>query len=77
MLSQAGTAGGIAWSSDSGGLSTRNWSSGSFEGSKQINGATINQTMLERRDTCYACMVRCKPVDTIPDEPYPVDPTYG
>lgn len=77
MLSQTGTAGGIAWSSDSGGLATRNWASGTFEGSKQIDGATINQTILERRDTCYACLVRCKPVVEIPDSLYPVDPTYG
>ncbi len=77
MLSQAGTAGGIAWSSDNGGLATRNWSSGTFEGSQQISGATINQTILERRDTCYACPVRCKPVVEIPDGPYPVDPIYG
>jgi aldehyde:ferredoxin oxidoreductase len=77
MLSQTGTAGGIAWSSDNGGLATRNWASGTFDGSKQIDGATINQTILERRDTCYACMVRCKPVDAIPDGPYPVDPVYG
>ncbi len=77
MLSQTGTAGGIGWSSDNGGLSTRNWASGTFDGSKQIDGATINQTILERRDTCYACMVRCKPVDAIPGGTYPVDPVYG
>ena len=77
MLSQTGTAGGIAWSSDSGGLATRNWASGTFENSKALDGATINQTILERRDTCFACAVRCKPVDAIPDGPYPVDPIYG
>lgn len=77
MLSQGGTAGSIAWSSDNGGLSAYNWASGTFEGSKQIDGSIINQSILERRDTCYACLVRCKPVDTIPDGPYPVDPVYG
>jgi aldehyde:ferredoxin oxidoreductase len=77
MLSQSGTAGGIAWASDNGGLATRNWVSGTFEGSKAIDGAAINQTILERRDTCFACAVRCKPVDAIPDGSYPVDPIYG
>jgi aldehyde:ferredoxin oxidoreductase len=77
MLSQSGTAGGIAWSSDHGGLATRNWSSGTFEGSTQLDGATINKSILQRRETCYACLVRCKPVAAIPDGPFPVDPTYG
>ncbi len=77
MLSQTGTAGGIAWSSDNGGLATRNWASGTFEGSQALDGTAINQSILERRDTCYACLVRCKPVDAIPDGPHPVDPTYG
>ncbi len=77
MLSQTGTAGGIAWASDTGGLATRNWASGTFEDSKAIDGATINQAILEQRDTCFACAVRCKPVDSIPDGLYPVDSVYG
>ena len=28
-------------------------------------------------DSCYACSIRCKPVDEITAGPYPVDPTYG
>jgi aldehyde:ferredoxin oxidoreductase len=77
MLSQSGTAGGIAWSSDTGGLSTRNWSSGTFEKARAIDGDTINQKILKERDSCYACNIRCKPVVEILDGPYPVDPTYG
>jgi aldehyde:ferredoxin oxidoreductase len=77
MLSQGGTACSIAWASDSGSLSTRNWSSGTFDGSKQIDGSTINQEILERRDTCFACLVRCKPVVSIPKGAYHVDPIYG
>jgi aldehyde:ferredoxin oxidoreductase len=77
MLSQGGTAGSIAWSSDNGGLATRNWSSGTFEAAQAIDGATITREILKQRDTCYACSVRCKPVDEIPAGPYPVDPTYG
>ena len=77
MLSQTGTAGGIAWSSDNGGLATRNWASGIFEGSKAIDGSTINQAILKQHDTCFACLVRCKPVVEIQDGLYPVDPAYG
>jgi len=77
MLSISGTAGGIAWASDTGGLATRNWSSGTFEGAQKIDGATINKDILKQRDSCYACSVRCKPVDEIIGGAYPVDPTYG
>jgi aldehyde:ferredoxin oxidoreductase len=77
MLSQTGTAGGVAWASDTGGLATRNWSSGTFEGAGDIDGATINQKILDHRDSCYACSVRCKPVVEIPEGLYQVDPTYG
>ena len=76
-LSQTGTAGGIAWASDNGGLATQNWSSGTFNGSKNLDGATINETILKQRDTCYACSVRCKPVVEIPSGSYIVDPIYG
>ncbi len=77
MLSQSGTAGSIAWASNSGALATRNWASGTFAGSRSLDGSTINQTILERRDTCYACLVRCKPVVAMPDGAIPVDPVYG
>ncbi|MBI4731278.1 MAG: aldehyde ferredoxin oxidoreductase, partial [Chloroflexi bacterium] len=72
MLTQSGTAGGIAWASDNGGLATRNWSSGTFENSQALDGAAINQTIPKQRDTCYACLVRRKPVDAIPDGLHPV-----
>jgi aldehyde:ferredoxin oxidoreductase len=77
MLSQVGTAGGIKWSSDSGGLATRNWSSGTFEGAQKIDGVAINQEVLTHRDSCYACSVRCKPVAEITAGSYQSNPIYG
>lgn len=76
-FSKFGTAGGVSWASDEGGFATRNWSSGVFEGSQDIDGATINEKILKHRDTCFACSIHCKPVDEIVDGPYHVDPTYG
>ncbi len=72
-----GTAGGVQWASDSGGFSTRNWSSGTFEGAHYIDGGTINATILKRRETCFACAIRCKPAVEIPEGTYLVDPSYG
>jgi aldehyde:ferredoxin oxidoreductase len=34
-------------------------------------------TILKERDTCYACVVRCKRVVEINEGPYLVDPLYG
>ncbi|MHB1295252.1 MAG: aldehyde ferredoxin oxidoreductase family protein [Anaerolineae bacterium] len=71
-----GTAGGIKGLQESGALPTRNWSSGVFEGWEKIWGQTMSDTILKERDTCYACVVRCKRVvETEP--PFQVDPLYG
>lgn len=72
-----GTAETVAWQYDSGGLSTRNWSSGTFEGWEALDGRTMADTILKRRDTCYACTVRCKRVVEVQEEAYYVDPRYG
>ncbi len=60
-----------------GGLPTRNWSSGTFEGAEALDGTTMARTILKERDTCYACTVRCKRVVQVAEGPHPVDPRYG
>lgn len=56
-------------------LITKNWQSGWFpEGAEQISGTTMTETILKKRETCYACAVRCKRVVEVPGE---VDPLYG
>ena len=71
-----GTGAGIDALQEIGGLPTRNWSSGVFEGWEKIWSQTMTKTILKERDTCYACIVRCKRVVEI-KEPYEVDPLYG
>jgi len=68
-----GTAEVVAAQQESGGLPTRNWSSGDFEGWEAIDGKTMASTILKERDTCYACTVRCKRVV----ETEKVDPRFG
>jgi aldehyde:ferredoxin oxidoreductase len=75
-MSLHGTAAGIDNLQEIGGLPTRNWSSGVFEGWEKIWGQTVTDTILKDRDTCYGCIVRCKRVVEI-KEPYEVDPLYG
>jgi aldehyde:ferredoxin oxidoreductase len=73
-----GTAGGLAQKNTTGFLPSMNWSSGFIEGiEKQITGTTITETILKKRDTCFACIVRCKRVVEINEGKYKVDPRYG
>jgi aldehyde:ferredoxin oxidoreductase len=76
-LGLLGTAQATRAQNAAGGLVTRNWASGTFEGWEALDGRTMAQTILKGRDTCYACTVRCKRVVEIKDGPYAVDPHYG
>ena len=72
-----GTAQATRSQNAAGGLVTRNWASGVFDGWEAIDGRTMAQTILKDRDTCYACTVRCKRVVEVTEGPYRVDPQYG
>lgn len=72
-----GTAGVLAIQDKMGGQPTRNYNEGTFEQSKNIDGSTMVKTILKERDTCYACVVKCKRVVEVVDPEIPVDPIYG
>jgi aldehyde:ferredoxin oxidoreductase len=72
-----GTAEVVLPQNKKGGLPTRNWSSGTFEGAEAISGQRMAETILKERDTCFGCVVRCKRVVEVTEGPFPVDPRYG
>jgi aldehyde:ferredoxin oxidoreductase len=72
-----GTAGVLAIQDKMGGQPTRNYSEGTFEDAKAIDGSTMVKTILKERDTCYACVVKCKRVVEVHDPDLEVDPVYG
>jgi aldehyde:ferredoxin oxidoreductase len=76
-LGTHGTAEVLSYQNESGGLPTRNWSSGVFEGWEAITGETMTDTILKERDTCYACVVRCKRVVETEWQGHDVAPRYG
>jgi aldehyde:ferredoxin oxidoreductase len=76
-MHELGTAGITLGQSASGGLPTRNWSSGTFEGAEAITGETMAETIRVDQDTCFGCAVRCKQVVEVREGPYEVDPRYG
>jgi aldehyde:ferredoxin oxidoreductase len=75
-LHETGTVGGLQSLSESGGLPTRNFQEGSFEGAEKLTGQTMMDTILVGRDTCHACPVTCKRKVKVTGR-YEVDPVYG
>ena len=76
-LANDGTATVVAFNNTIGTLPTRNYNEGQFEDFEAISGETMTATILKGRDTCYACVVRCKRVVEIKEGAYKVDPRYG
>lgn len=71
-----GTAASVTALDLMGGLPTRNFQEGTFEGAEAITGTTMAETILVKNDTCYACPVRCKRVVEAEGR-YDVAPEYG
>jgi aldehyde:ferredoxin oxidoreductase len=76
-LGKLGTASVVMPQNSFGTFPTRNYSEGQFEGAEAISGEKMAATILKRRDTCYACTIRCKRVVEISEGKYQVNPIYG
>ena len=76
-LAKYGTAVVVMFNNTLGTLPTRNYNEGQFESCEPISGEKMAETILKERDTCYACVVKCKRVVEINEGPYKVDPRYG
>jgi aldehyde:ferredoxin oxidoreductase len=72
-----GTAGVVIPQQATGTLPTYNYNEGQFVYADDISGERMAETILKGRDTCYACIVRCKRVVEITTGKYQVDPLYG
>lgn len=75
-LREYGTSQDVLSLNAAGGLPTRNFKEGVFEGAESISGERMAETILIDRESCYACPVKCKRVVKV-DEPFEVDPVYG
>jgi aldehyde:ferredoxin oxidoreductase len=76
-LAAEGTATVVIFQNTIGSLPTRNYSEGQFESCEDISGARMVETILKKRDTCYACVVRCKRVVEVQEGAYRAEPRYG
>jgi aldehyde:ferredoxin oxidoreductase len=76
-LAAEGTATVVIFQNTIGSLPTRNYNEGQFEACEDISGARMVETILKQRDTCYACVVKCKRVVEIKDGAHNVEARYG
>jgi aldehyde:ferredoxin oxidoreductase len=86
-LAKYGTASVVNPQHSMGTLPTNNYNEGMFEFADDISGEKLYDEYLrgaaeskqdkQGRETCYACVVRCKRVVELTDGKYPVDPYYG
>jgi aldehyde:ferredoxin oxidoreductase len=76
-LGQNGTAATVMALNAAGGLPTRNFAHGVFEGAEAISAQRMNETILTDRESCFACPIRCKRVVRATSPPWDVDPVYG
>jgi aldehyde:ferredoxin oxidoreductase len=76
-MQEMGTARGVPALNSAGGLPTRNFREGSFEGYEAISGRTMTDTILVDRESCYACPVHCKRVVEVDQDGLAVSRQYG
>lgn len=76
LFHNLGTSGLVSILNEMGGLPTRNFTSGTFEGADRISGETLKKTIYIKSETCHSCPIRCKRV-VAAKEPYSIDPSYG
>ncbi len=77
VFATVGTPRMVRVNNEAGGLPTRNFQQGVFDGFEAIAGDTMNDKIVMERDTCYGCPVRCKWVVKVDNERFQVDPKYG
>jgi aldehyde:ferredoxin oxidoreductase len=76
-IGKLGTASVVIPQNALGTFPTRNYSEAQFENAEDLSGETMADTILKKRDTCYACVVRCKRVVEGEYEDNKLDPYYG
>ncbi len=76
-MQEHGTDGGLSSLSEGGALPTRNFKFGHFDGADKITGATMTETILKDRGTCYACVVRCKRIVEVDEGEFQTDAVFG
>lgn len=76
-LYDMGTSATVSGLNAGGILPTRNFTAGEFAGAAHINGEAMHHSIVQGREGCYACSVRCKRVVEVNRPDLHVDRRYG
>ena len=76
-LAKYGTASVVSSQNLYGTLPTANYNEGQFTEMDSITGEKMAETILKDRETCFACVVKCKRVVEVKEGAYKADPAYG
>lgn len=76
-LHEHGSAGNVLMLQKFGALPTRNHTENAFEGAEKVSGQAMTETILEAREGCFACPVKCKRRVKISEGAYQLDSDYG
>jgi aldehyde:ferredoxin oxidoreductase len=77
VLGTHGTASVLLPQNMMGTLPTFNYNEAQFAAAEEISGERMTDTILKKRETCHACVVRCKRVVEIKEGPHQAKPLYG
>ena len=77
LVSTLGTTGMVSMLQKLGGLPTRNWQSGVFEGINEISGEALRAKYSKGNVACFACYTPCGNYDVVEDGPYKGAMTIG
>ena len=72
-----GTPGGVLPLNHAGALPTKNFREGTFSGADKISGERMIETILKKREGCYACAIQCKRGVGFESNRFTVDLRYG
>jgi len=74
---QYGTSGSVKARHDTGASAIRNYEESSMDGIVKLDATSIFLYLIEDRDTCNRCPVRCKLVASYDGDTISIDPRYG
>ena len=77
LLHKIGTPATVMGNNEAGALPTRNWQKGYYEDAEKISGETMQETIGQSPEGCFACPVRCKRKVKVEESDLKVDPRYG
>jgi aldehyde:ferredoxin oxidoreductase len=73
-----GTTLNVNWNTDIGGLPTKNWTMGQFEGADKLTAEAYHDDWMDKPGTCWACAQSCKrDIKEGIEKPWKVETRYG